>query len=882
MTNKQTREKRIKTWMQWLGYPTGGLGIAATVGFLKAGEPIAAIITGLASFGVLLLAIASNLLNTFLDKFEEKSEEKFERLATWVVEKLEDYVVKTWWGLTSKFEGKYYQQLIYDCRDYKTYGLKMKGEFTLEFEKIFVPLRVCPESLQNISPEIIRTQERGEDATIWDFLVQSKTVYQFRRIAIIGAPGSGKTTLLKDLALTYAQNRQRRQHRQAPKLFPILIYLRDVRDIIAKKDENSNKYLLNSNVTLSKVIEQQKSVAKLKPRTGVFQEILNQKNCLVMLDGLDEVADDEQRKAVSQWVNEQINEYQKARFIVTSRPFGYNIAPVENINAILDVKSFNLAQVEKFINNWYLQREIMSRLGKDDRGVRDEAKDQADDLINRIKNNNALASLALNPLLLTMIATVHCYRGALPGRRVELYAEICDVLLGRRDDAKGIKINLTPEQQKVVLQVLALKLMQRETREFSLELGCELITDKLKDVAGSNLTPQRFLKNIEKRSGLLVERENNLYEFAHKSFQEYLTAVQIKESNQEEILINNLNNAWWEETIRLYAAQTDATKLINTALENPDVTALKLALDCCDEALSVNAQVKENLYQQIEKGLESSDADEFELAAKVQLSRRLSNLVRIDDNLEIDREYITCAEYQLFVNNWNWQNEASKKYPDNWNNGHFPVGDAEKSLTNINWENANKFCAWLTLYPGGLNYRLPRVEERQKYPVKDDRELADNGIRLVRFQIPSRYHKLTYFLASQKWQEADQETYNVMLEVANSKKRYLDLEDIQNFSVEELRIIDQLWVDYSNGHFGFSVQKQIWLDCGGKIGKYDKKAYYKFCDRVGWRKNDNWLSYSDLTFNTNVPNVPQGHLPGVFCLDGLSGRKGYSFLLSRV
>ncbi len=869
LQRRQARRKRIKLLMQLLGYPAGGLGITATINLLQAGQPFLAIVTAFASIGVIFLAIAakffSDLFNRILDKIEEKLEEKVDPLATWVVECLEDFVIKVWWKLTAKFEGKYYQQLIYACRDYKTFGLKTKGEFTFEFEKIFVPLLVSPESLQEIRADIIFTQNSDKETTIWDFLVQSKDIYQFRKIAIIGKPGSGKTTLLKDLTLTYAQNRHRRQHNKAPKLFPILIYLRDVRDIITKKDSKTDQYLVNT-VTLPEVIEQLKSVNKLNPPKGVFKDVLCRKDCLVMFDGLDEVADDEQRKAVSQWVNEQISEYQKARFLVTSRPFGYQVAPVENINTILDVKLFNLEQVEKFINNWYLQREIMSRVGKDDPGVREEAKEQADDLINRIKNNNTLASLAVNPLLLTMIATVHCYRGALPGRRVELYAEICDVLLGRRDDAKGIQVNLTPEQQKAVLQVLALKLTaEKETREFSIELGSEFIKDKLKDVAGNEIRPRKFIKDVEKRSGLLVEREKNIYEFSHKSFQEYLTAVQIKESNKEEILINNINNPWWEETIRLYAAQTDSTNLIKTALQNPNVTALKLALDCCDEGLSVNAQVKESLYERIKKGLHSDNKDEFELAAKVQLSRRLSKLVRIDDNLEIDREYITCAEYRLFLNDWNFHEKVMQKHPNYLPIKYFTDGDAEKPITNINWEEANIFCAWLSQHfesSQNVYYRLPTQEEREKYPAKYDNWLADKGIRLVRFSIPShlpiRYHKLAYLLASQEWRKADQETYQVMLDVANSKKGYLSVEDIQNFPVDELRIIDQLWVDYSNGHFGFSVQKQIWLDCGGKIGKYDYEAYKRLGDRVGWRKNGDWIPYSDFTFNTNDL---KGHLP---------------------
>ena len=339
-----------------------------------------------------------------------------------------------------------------------------------------------------------------------------------------------------------------------------------------------NNNQVNFDLTLPDVIEQQKFISKLKPRKELFRDILQNKNCLVMLDGLDEVVDDSQRKAVSQWVNEQVSIYQKAYFLVTSRPFGYKIAPVENINIILDVQPFNLTQVENFIHNWYLQREIMSRLGQDDQGVRDEAENQAENLIDRIKNNTNLASLALNPLLLTMIATVHCYRGALPGRPVELYGEICDLVLGRRDEAKGISINLTPEQQKAVLQVLALNLMVKETREFNLELGCNIIETELKHIAGTQLQAKKFIKNIEQRSGLLVERERNLYEFAHKSFQEYLTAVEIKENSQESILIDNLKNSWWEETIRLYSAQTDATNIIQSALQKSDVTALKLAL----------------------------------------------------------------------------------------------------------------------------------------------------------------------------------------------------------------------------------------------------------------------------------------------------------------
>ena len=72
------------------------------------------------------------------------------------------------------------------------------------------------------------------------------------------------------------------------------------------------------------------------------------------------------------------------------------------------------------------------------------------------------------------------------------------------------------------------------------------------------------------------------------------------------------------------------------------------------------------------------------------------------------------------------------------------------------------------------------------------------------------YSKLENFLDSGDWKEADQETFNLMLKVADREKEgFLDKESIDNFSCPDLRYIDELWVKSSNGRFGFSVQKSI-------------------------------------------------------------------------
>ena len=126
------------------------------------------------------------------------------------------------------------------------------------------------------------------------------------------------------------------------------------------------------------------------------------------------------------------------------------------------------------------------------------------------------------------------------------------------------------------------------------------------------------------------------------------------------------------------------------------------------------------------------------------------------------------------------------------------------------------------------------------------------------------YNKLRDLLKTGKWQEADEETARVMLAVAKREKEgWLDVNSIDNFPCEDLRTIDQLWVKYSDGKFGFSVQKRIYQGLGG-TREYNREIWEKFGDKVGWRKVGNWLYYKNITFDKKAP---EGHLP--------AGEKGW-------
>jgi len=120
-----------------------------------------------------------------------------------------------------------------------------------------------------------------------------------------------------------------------------------------------------------------------------------------------------------------------------------------------------------------------------------------------------------------------------------------------------------------------------------------------------------------------------------------------------------------------------------------------------------------------------------------------------------------------------------------------------------------------------------------------------------KLELDPKYFKLREFLEANNWREADEETYKVMRIVAQQKNYpYLDEEAIKNFPCQDLHIIDQLWVKYSYGRFGFSVQKDIYQKLG--CTREYNNIWLEFCDHIGWRKKGKWLEYGELTF-TFIP-----------------------------
>jgi energy-coupling factor transporter ATP-binding protein EcfA2 len=623
--------------------------------------------------------------------------------------RLIDSIAEAVQSIFSGYHKHYHKYLGYQHRDFDVKGLSLQGPFGLELDQVFIELSIDTTMPRQMPTNPIPQELRQGSHTIWDFLASAPLAKQ--NLVIVGPPGSGKTTLLKHITLSLLASRKRLNGRvRVPRKLPVLLFLRDHASAIhtsATKDK--------PDFTLVEALHDHlKRWEQPDPPAGWVKRQLDNGRCLVLLDGLDEVADTQVRKEVANWVQTQIAAFRENRFIVTSRPFGFRYNPLSGV-AMLEVRPFTPAQVESFIHKWYFANEIMSKQ-KDDEGVRMRARADAKGLLQQLYNNPTLLALTVNPLLLTMIAIVHRYGGGgkLPEKRVSLYADICKVFLGKRQEAKGQQLELKPEQMQLVLEPLAFYMMQSGIRDITPAQAHPIIKEPL-ELVDAQITVADFLKLVENVSGLLLERENGLYSFAHLTFQEYLTAIYLDKKQLGNGLTRYVKESWWRETILLYCAMADATPIIEACLadSSPSIPALVLAFDCQKDALTLQPGVKARLDNILIQGMEDTDPQRQHIAAEVLLTRRLRQMVYLKENTFIDTSLITCAEYQLFLDE---QRVQGKYYqPDHWQNYRFSLGQGHTPVLGIRSSDAAAFCAWLTgRETDSWHFRLPTSSELQQ------------------------------------------------------------------------------------------------------------------------------------------------------------------------
>ncbi|MBB5627311.1 NACHT domain-containing protein [Sphaerisporangium krabiense] len=604
---------------------------------------------------------------------------------------------------SARFERAYRDQVRGAVRFVDQKGLATRSDRTPELAKIYVDVSLEPRVPHETAraPLAGRAEMYVERRSLWSFLGGEAPVV----LAVIGPPGTGKTTLLRHVALSLGRERARRRD------LPVLLYLRDHAAAIDADPAIGLPALIASR--LDRLRGQEPS--------GWFDRQLAAGRCTVMLDGLDEVAREQDRENVVDWVERQIAQYPANDFIITSRPHGYHAYPL-NSATTLQVRRFTGEQIAEFVRGWYLAEERLATGGEPDADVELLAARQAGALLEKLRESPQLYDLAANPLLLTMIANVHRHRGALPGSRAELYAEICQVLLWRRAEAKGRAAQqetLRGDRKEQVLRELAFTMMERNVRDLPEAEAAAVVGPALRRVAGDAVQPQDFLADV-RNGGLLHEHEAGLYAFSHQTFQEYLAAAYIHDHPRiQQILIAAVDDPWWRETTLLYAARADCTAIVDACLALGNVPALALAFDCAEEGRSISPATRQELDKLL---LSSLDADSphslrTRLFNAIAVTRHLRDAVRLGDYTWVCTRPITPSIYRLFL-----ASPASRVRP--WTSRH--PGDVTAAL----WpDDVAGFVAWVNdVVSDDRVYRLPTRDE-----VEDPafRLVLDTGTRGV-------------------------------------------------------------------------------------------------------------------------------------------------------
>lgn len=161
--------------------------------------------------------------------------------------------------------------------------------------------------------------------------------------------------------------------------------------------------------------------------------------------------------------------------------------------------------------------------------------------------------------------------------------------------------------------------------------------------------------------------------------------------------------------------------------------------------------------------------------------------------------------------------------------------------------------------------------------------ISESRENLVSPETKIDYSRLEKLLQNKQWRKANDETRNLVLSATGRRAiGWIRADDWQKIPCWDLQKIDDLWYRYSNGRFGLRVQLPIYIDTGNRPGKLiADDAYNRFGDRIGWRKDNDWIIFiENLNFSEKAPI---GHLPNPrFEYSITGGRLAYSLLAERM
>lgn len=394
-------------------------------------------------------------------------------------------------------------------------------------------------------------------------------VRKFHRLLILGEPGAGKTTLLKHLALKFCKENIKKQDRI---IVPIPITLRE----FSESGKGLSDYI---NMVFEKY-------GFYESKEFVIKD-LEAGRCMLLMDGFDELAARENQEQVAKQIHSFVNQHPECRIVVTSRTVGYHEELIGFSQ--VEVMEFDRSQIRTFIDKWF--------------GA--SHKKKAASMLKAMMENENIEILAKNPLMVTIIAIIYEEDRELPQRRCDLYKRAIEVLLRRWDLRRKIKNRFSPDKKEFILKKLAFRCHCQNRRIITERDVLEEIETYSDRIGLGKDEVKSFLEEICLRSCILRQVSINMYEFLHLSFQEYFTALELKElDNGIATIISHISEPWWEEPILLYAGiSKDAGVLIRRIQDEvpEDIFYSNLVLSgrCIADADFTEPRLKEETTQKL-------------------------------------------------------------------------------------------------------------------------------------------------------------------------------------------------------------------------------------------------------------------------------------------
>lgn len=512
------------------------------------------------------------------------------------------------------YRARYARKLAAHCRRRPLYGVKTLDPFGPILQEVYVEVSLDERRIHRHTGKLRANWKTEEPRPLEHFLrVEDTGVF-----TVTGAAGSGKTSMLRRTAF-----RQCQRLPWLPSRVPVLLYLREHLEEIKSAVQP---------FTLVDAARQQPWARDLPPEW--IRRKLERGRCLVLLDGVDEIVGESDRYTVLDWIGREIEVFGGNEFVVTSRPHGFDDGVLEG-HVPLQLLPFTVETILKFLRGWFLEMEKRSsQEGTAD--IAEQADKEYRELKAQFDQRPDLYDLASRPLLLTMIANVHKYNNELPGSRAELYQEMCDMLLRRRQRrGSSAEWSMSIQQKRELLGRLALAMTRAERTELTFPEAARTIEEVQRDYRGE-VVADDFLQDLV-HDGLLVPERGDGYSFPHSTFREYLTASALSQDRPEDValLVRHVDDPAWREVIALWCAGSDASPIVAACLDSMAGHAIDLAFECAEVGHRLNQELNQRLRQLESPGHTDADGQPVHLLKKVRRSG--DDLIVLDEDVSICR-----------------------------------------------------------------------------------------------------------------------------------------------------------------------------------------------------------------------------------------------------